>query len=184
MNTDNIWSVLILVTVALYVVARRLGKRQLVFIPDYKCGVRFVEGSFTNVLGPGNYQPFVRKEHIEIVDMRPQPILLERITYRDAWQNESFVSIGAEILVCDARLAATMLKNQIDDSLPIVRDTLRSVVSRGIADGNPEFRSKTAADITQAVNAELGTLGMKISDVEIIEVWSHPGLRRITSVSH
>jgi regulator of protease activity HflC (stomatin/prohibitin superfamily) len=61
---------------------------------------------------------------------------------------------------------------------------LRSVVSGGIADGTPEFRSKMATDITRAVNAELDRLGMKITNVEIIELWSRPGSGRITVVSH
>jgi hypothetical protein len=60
----------------------------------------------------------------------------------------------------------------------------RSVVSRGIADENPEFRIKTAADITRTVNAELDRLGMKISNVEIVELWSRPGLGRMTTISN
>jgi hypothetical protein len=109
MNTDNIWSLLILATAALYVLARRLRRTQRIFVPDYKRGVRFVRGSFDRVLGPGSYKPFTMKEQIEIVDMRPQPIFLEKIFYRDALQNESFVSIGAELLISDAYLASTML---------------------------------------------------------------------------
>ena len=184
MNTDSVWSLLIMATLVLFIVGMSLRKTQPIFVPDYKRGVRFVKGSFANVLGPGSYNPLTLREQIEIVDMRPQPIFLERISYRDALQNDSFVSIGAEILVSDAHLAATMLKDQVNDSLPIIRDTLRSVVSRGIADESPEFRIATAADITRVVNAELDRLGMKISNVEIVELWSRPGLVRITPVSH
>lgn len=184
MNTDNILSLLIVATVAVCILVRRLRRVKHIFIPDYKRGVRFVKGSFANVLGPGSYQPLTRKEQIEIVDMRPQPIILDRVSYRDAWQNESFLSVGAQVLVCDAHLATTMLKDQINDSIPIIRDTLRSVVSGGIADGSSEFRNKTAADIAEGVNAKLDRVGMKISDLEIIELWSRPGSGRITAVSH
>ncbi|MFZ0635503.1 MAG: SPFH domain-containing protein [Candidatus Acidiferrales bacterium] len=184
MDIDNIWVLLILAALALYVLAMFLRKTQRIFIPEYQRGVRFVKGSFANVLGPGSYRPFTANEQIVVVDMRPQPIILEKISYRDALQNQSFLSIGAEMQVCDAHLAATTLKDQITDSLPAVRDTLRQVVSRGIADRSPEFRSKTAADIMQAVNAELTRFGMKISNVEILELWSHPALGHTTTVSH
>jgi regulator of protease activity HflC (stomatin/prohibitin superfamily) len=181
MDIDTVLFLLILAMVPLLAVAR---KAKRIFVTDYQRGVRFVKGSFSNVLGPGSYQPLTSREQIEVVDMRPQPIFLEKISYRDACQNDSFLSIGAEMLVCDPHLAVTTLKKQIDDSLPIVRDALRSVVSRGIADGSPEFRSKTAVDITQAINAELSRVGMKISGVEIVELWSRPGPQRVTVVSN
>lgn len=184
MNADNILSLLIVATVAVCILVRRRRRVKHIFIPDYKRGVRFVRGSFANILEPGSYQPFTLKEQIEIVDMRRHPIILERISYRDAWQNESFLSVGAQISVSDAHRATTMLKDQINDSMPIVRDTLRSVVSGSIADGGPEFRNKTVADITQAVNVELDRVGMKISDVEITELWSRPISRRTPAVSH
>jgi|SRR6185437_6438697 len=184
MDSDNILSLLVVATAAVCVLTLRLRRVKHIFIPDYKRGVRFVKGSFANVLGPGSYQPFTAKEQIEIVDMRPQPIILERISYRDAWQNESSVSLAAEMLISDAHLATTTLKDQINDSLPIVRDTLRSIVSGGIADGSPEFRSKTAADITGAVNTALDRVGMRITNVEIIELWSRPGFGRVTAVSN
>jgi hypothetical protein len=184
MIANNVLSILILATICGYLLARRLRKTKRFFVPDYKRGVRFVKGAFASVLGPGSYVAVTLKEQIEVVDMRPQPILLERISYRDAWQNESFVSVAAEMHVCDAHLATTMLKNQINDSVPIVRDTLRSVVSRGIADRSPEFLSKTAADIAKAANVELIRVGMRISNVEIIESWSRPSSGHTTAISH
>jgi hypothetical protein len=98
--------------------------------------------------------------------------ILDRIFYRDALQSDSVVSIGAEVLVDDPYLAATSLQNKVSDSLPIVRDTLRSTLSRGIADTSLEYRVKAADDVAGAVNAELKRLGMKISNVEITELSS------------
>jgi regulator of protease activity HflC (stomatin/prohibitin superfamily) len=162
--------------------ALRLRKIPRTYITDYMRGVQFVKGLFVEVLGPGGYQPLTHGVKIEVVDMRPVPVILDSIAYRDALQNDSVVSIGAEILVSDPYLASTSLKNRIDDSLPIVRDTLRTVISRGIADTSPEYRSKTAEDITGAVNDELRRMGMKISSVEITELFSRSAApRRVTT---
>lgn len=152
-----------------------------VYITDYTRGVRFVGGVFRDVLGPGAYQAFTHKVHIDVVDMRPVPVVLERIFYRDALQSDSVVSIGAELVVSDPYLAATTLKSKVGDSLPIVRDTLRAHLSRGIADTSAEFRAKAANDISAAVNTELGRMGMKISNIEITELASRPSFGRIAT---
>lgn len=158
--------------VVLIVFLFRFGKVPRTYLTDYMRGVRFVKGTFVNVLGPGGYKPLTRRVHIEVVDMRPVPVVLESISYRDALESESVISIGAEISVDDPYLAATTLKNRISDSLPIVRDTLRTIVSRTIADRSPEFRAKVAADIQGAVNEKLHRMGMKISNIEITELFS------------
>jgi hypothetical protein len=184
MNQDTIWSLLLITSVIIYGSVKRLRKTKRIFIPDYERGLRFVKGSFVSVLGPGSYHPFSLKEQIEVIDMRPQPIFLERISYRDALQAESWMSIGAELFVRDAHLAATMLKNRVNDSLGVIRDTVRSVVSGVIGERSPQFRTKTATDITTAVNAELARLGMRISNVEIVEFWSRSQTRRSTEISN
>ena len=76
-----------------------------------------------------------------------------------------------------------MLKDQVNDSLPIARDAVRSALSRGIATEDPSFRTKAAADITQAVNDELGRVGMKVDNVEIVEFWLRPITGEITGVA-
>ena len=143
-----------------------------VYITDYLRGVRFVKGVFRDVVGPGGYQAFSRRVHLEIVDMRPVPVLFERMFCRDALQSEAVVSLGAELSVGDPYVAATAMKDRIGDSMPLVRESLHSVLSRTIADTSDEFRAKMAMDITNAANAELKKLGMAISNVEITELSS------------
>ncbi len=167
--TLSYWIIVVAVIIFLW----RWRKIPRIYLTDYMRGVRFVKGSFVNVLGPGSYKPFTRRASIEIVDMRPVPFVMESVSYRDALQSESVVSIGAEMAVDDPYLAATSLKNRIGDSLPIVRNTLRATVSRTITDRSPEFRVQTARDIQEAVNEELRRYGMKISRVEITEIFSH-----------
>lgn len=159
----------------------RFGKIPRVYITDYMRGLRFVKGTFVNVLAPGAYKPLTRRVYIEIVDMRPMPFVLESISYRDALQSESVVSIGGELLVDDPYLAATSLKNRVGDSLPIVRQALRATVSRTITDRTSAFRAKAARDIQGAANEELGRMGMKISSVEITEIFSASGTPQRTA---
>ena len=139
------------------------------YITDYTRGVRFVKGAFSGVLGPGAYQFWSRSVQVEVVDIRPVPFL-DRITYRDALQNDSVMSIGAELLVDDPYLAATSLKNRVNDTLPMVRETLGVVARRQIADTSGDSRVRMAVDILAAVNADLKRVGMKVQNLEITEI--------------
>jgi hypothetical protein len=173
MNVEDIITLACSVSTAILVsYLFRLKKVPRIYLTDYMQGLRFVKGLFAGLLGPGGHQPLTRGEHIEVVDMRPVPFVLESIWYRDALQSDSVVSVGAEMLVDDPYLAATSLKDRLGDTLPIVRDTLRSTISRTIVDRSPEARAKLGEDIQTGVNGELRQLGMKISNVEVTEIFS------------
>jgi hypothetical protein len=147
------------------------GKKRIL-LTDYRRGVHFVNGSFKAVLGPGSYRYDARREQISIIDMRPQPILIDRLAFRDALRNEGVISVGTELLVRDPRLAATTLRDQVKDAYVIVRDTLRIVVSNQIAVSR-ENSVSIAESIAKAVNTELAKVGMAVSEIEITELWSH-----------
>jgi hypothetical protein len=173
MNTDGLWALAFLAAVIAIRSTRLFVKKSArVFVPDYQRGVRFVDGVFREVMGPGSYNAASANEQITIVDMRPQPIVVERILYQDALQTPSVISIGAELSVADPYQATTKLKNLINDSSAIVRDALRGVVSKRIADISPEVRSKTATDIAAVLNEDLRKCGMQVTNVEITEFWS------------
>lgn len=177
---DVLQLVYLATAVVLIVFLFRFGKATRTYLTDYMRGLRFVRGAFANVLGPGGYKPLTRRVHVEVVDMRPVPFLLESISCRDALQNESVVSIGAELLVDDPYLAATSLKSRVSDSLTFVRDALRVVLSRAISHGNPEFRAKVGQDVENTANEQLRRVGMQISRVEVTEVFSRSAPPRVT----
>jgi len=179
MNPDNLWPLILILIVAVSVLAGRLRKARRLYIPDYQRGVRFVNGSFANVLGPGKYTLVSPKAQIEVVDLRPQPIFIERIPYRDVWQNDCRISIAAELLVDDARLAATKLKDQTGDSLAIIRNEAQSELSSGSSEGAP-----VPGDISQAINKQLGPVGMKVSNVEVVEFWCNSNASYSTDISN
>jgi hypothetical protein len=149
---------------------RNVGKKRIL-ITDYRRGVHFVKGSFKSVLGPGSYRYDPRNEQLTIVDMRPQPILIERLAFQDALRQEAVISVGTELLVRDPRLAATALRDQVKDSYVIVRDTLRTVVAKQMALSR-ENSPAVAESITKAVNTELAKVGMAVSEIELTELWS------------
>jgi hypothetical protein len=175
MNTDNIWPVVFLGAVIASLTLRiSARKNKRIYIPDYQRAVRFVDGSFVDVLGPGSYQPDGKREQITVVDMRPQPIVLERVFYQDATQAPSVISIGAELVIADPCQAITKLKNLANDSIAIIRDELRITVSKRIADVAAEARGKMGTDIAESLNTQLIKFGVQVKNVEVTELWSRP----------
>jgi uncharacterized membrane protein YqiK len=173
---NNIGMTALFVGFAVLVLARIYkGGSGLVFITDYQRGLRFVQGSFREVLGPGSHQSNPRQEQLTVVDMRPVPIVVERILYQDAVLAPSVVSIGAQLDVTDPLQASTKLKNQLTDSMAIVRDGVRRTMSKAAGGITPADRSKIASEIEHAVNGDLEKVGMRISQLEITEFWSRSG---------
>lgn len=173
MNTDGLWALAFLAAVISMRSTRVFAKKSpRIFVPDYQSAVRFVDGAFREVLGPGSYDPAGANEQITIVDMRPQPVVLERILYQDALQTPSVISIAAELSVIDPYQATTKLKNLVNDSLALVRDALRGFVSKRLADDSADARSRTATEIAAVLNDDLRKCGMQVANVEITEFWS------------
>jgi hypothetical protein len=154
-----------------FVLARRKRGKKRILITDYRRGVRFVGGVFVDVLGAGSHTYDPRKEQVTIVDMRPQPIVIERLVFQDALRHQGLISLGAELLVRDPHLAATALRDQVKDSYILARDTVRNAISQQIVSGRDSLGAVSEA-ITKAVRAELGKVGMGISEIEITELWS------------
>jgi hypothetical protein len=146
----------------------------LMMIPDFRRGVRFLHGAFSAVLEPGTYRINTAKQQVTIVDMRPQPLLFERYIYRDALNRPSVISIGTELLVHDPRLATTTLKDQVKDAIPIINNLIHTAVARLVTDPSPEGRKATSETITKAVNVELSKYGLRISSAEVTEAYSQP----------
>ncbi|MGP0020758.1 MAG: SPFH domain-containing protein [Candidatus Sulfotelmatobacter sp.] len=173
MNADDIWAIVFLLGGAALLLLRFYGKRTVrVFVTDYQRGVRFVNGAFRDVLGPGSYYSSRTREQITIVDIRPKLVVFERIFYEDAFHAPSVVSFAAELSVGDPYRAITQMKYPINDSIAIIRDQLQSVVSQSIANTEPATRDKSANEIAAALNRELGKFGMQVANLEILEMWS------------
>lgn len=140
-------------------------------ITDFRRGVHFIGGVLNGVLETGAYTYNPRKEEITIVDMRPSPILVERLSFQDALKHDGIISIGTSLVVRDPTLAATALRDQINDSYLIVRDTLKATVSQQIALDRESFEALQTL-LASALNSSLEKVGMGISELEITELWA------------
>jgi hypothetical protein len=150
----------------------RLRKTQRIFVMDFQRGVRYESGTFADELGPGCYEIYSPKDQVVVVDMRPQPFVIDRLLYHDALRAPSVISLGGELTVEEPFTACTALKDQVNESIAIVRDALRESVSHSISDATAEVRGNFAHDIEEAANTALKRVGMRITNVEITEMWS------------
>jgi hypothetical protein len=160
-----------LMVIVTFVLSRRAALRKRIVITDFRRGVRFVGGVFSNVLEAGSYSFDPRQEQITIVDMRPQPFLMERLGFQDALKNPGVISLGAELLVRDPHLAGSALRDQVRDACILARDTVRTAMSKQIIADTTD-----TAGLMQTLGAtlrgELHKVGMDIADIEVTELWS------------
>jgi len=172
MDADLIWLIVFLAGIGGILFARvRLSKTKRLFITDYQRGVRYKNGAFSGELGPGTYDLYTPTEQVIVVDMRPQLFVVDRLLYHDALKAPSVISIGAELIVSNAYTACTALKDQINESVAMVRDVMREAMSKSISDPSSQARKKIARDLEAAANAALDKVGMQVSNLEVTELW-------------
>jgi len=163
------------VVATLMITQSKRGKKRIL-ITDYRRGVHFSNGAFKCVLPPGSHKYNPERDQITIVDMRPQPILVERQAFQDAVGAQAIISIGTELIVRDPQLVATSLRDQIRDSYTIVRDTLRTIVPSQVVAGAGNNRASIEAALTQGITTSLARVGMGITEIEITELWAFPSI--------
>jgi hypothetical protein len=169
--------IFIIIIILFFLIRGFNRSKKRILVTDYCRGVHFVDGSFKAVLGPGSYKYNERKEQISIVDMRAQPVLIERLAFQDALKHEGVISIGTELLIRDPHVAATTLRDQVNDAYIVVRDTVRAVMSKQIV-ASEKNTPAVAEAITKAVSQELASVGIVVSEIEINELSSRPGQSR------
>lgn len=152
----------------------RLRRSKIVYIADYQIGLRYLGDASCRVLPPGAYRSGAASPPITVVDMRPRQFLIERLEFQDRLQENCVVSLGGELTICDAESAVNSFKNLIEDTLPIVRERLRSAVSKSIIDSSAEGRAKMANLISADLNRELQVRGVELHNIEITELWIQP----------
>jgi hypothetical protein len=159
--------------IVMVILARRAAQRKRLVITDFRRGVHFVGGVFTGILDAGSYTFDPRKEQITIVDMRPQPLLIERVSFQDALSRQGVISIATDLLVRDPQLSSTALRDQVKDAYILARDAARTAMSKQIIPDAGDVAALTQT-LTAAIRAELAKVGMDISDMEVTELWSSP----------
>jgi hypothetical protein len=160
--------------IAAMIVTIRMRRSKPIYIVDYQAGVRFQDGSTGTILPPGNHRSSAGQHPITVIDLRPHQFILERLPFRDVLQANSVISIGGEIVVIDPPLAVSTLKNLVNDSLTIIRESLRQSASQSMADPSDEGRARFVEAATVELDRELKSRGVEVKNLEVTEIWTQP----------
>ncbi|MGE5322848.1 MAG: SPFH domain-containing protein [Actinomycetota bacterium] len=143
-------------------------KRQIIL--EYKRGVRFKDGAFQEILLPGSYRYDSSKEQIAVVDLRPQPLLIERLEYADSAGQGAWISISASISVCDPRIVTLQTRDHVSEGAVAIRETAKRVVAAMPALSARMDRQNLARQLSEQCSAELQKIGLSLSSFDLTEV--------------
>src|SRR5215472_1230165 len=101
--------------------------RQTVLV--YLRGILWRGGKLLKVLDPGCYQFRPTSEQITVVDLRSQPLIVERLAYPDGAGESAWVSVSAAVRVVDVRRATEHCSDHVKEAMAMIRDVLRRTLS-------------------------------------------------------
>jgi uncharacterized membrane protein YqiK len=171
------------VLIALVVMLLRQNTRQeRQTVLDYQYGLLFEGGKPQEVLAPGRHFFRPNKEQITLVDLRDQPVLVERLAYPDSTGENAWVSVSAAIRIVDAILVTVKCSDHVNEAMVLIRDVVRKRLSARRASETRHDRRGCEQEITTHVASELGKIGLALTSLEITEV-SSPGTDRAVAFS-
>jgi uncharacterized membrane protein YqiK len=175
---DEIFLLVAAIGIALiFLVRARFARDVRVFLTDFQRGIRYENGQFAGVLEPGSHVAAPPVVQIVSVDLRPHLFVIERLFFQDALGAQSVISISGSLTVSDPYLSVTATRDAVKDSIVLVREALRATASKGVTDPVLVARKKLADEIASTANADLGRYGMRVSNLEVTEVWAPPAPR-------
>jgi uncharacterized membrane protein YqiK len=166
-----------MLVVLLVVVVRLTVKSDRQTILDYQRGIRFNGGKPQAILGPGCYRFRPANEQITVVDLRDQPVIVERFAYRDSASENAWISISAAIHVVDAHRATTQCHDHVNEAVVSIRDVLRGLSARRASEARRDRRG-CEQELTTQMASELEKIGLALTGLEITEV-SSPATDRV-----
>jgi hypothetical protein len=162
-----------MLVVLLVVVARLTVKSDRQTILDFQRGIRFHEGKPREILGPGCYRFRRSSEQITVVDLRDQPVIVERFAYRDRANENAWISISAAVHVVDAHRATTQCHDHMNEAVVFIREVLRGLSARRASEARRD-RHGCEQELTMQMASELEKIGLALTGLEITEVSSPP----------
>jgi hypothetical protein len=155
--------------IAMVIFTVRMRRAKATYVYDYQAALRF-DGKRCKLLTPGLHR--TSGSTPTLVDLRPQQFILESQLCKDALFANCVISLGGELRVCDAEAAVIAFKNILEDSLTLVRGTVRSAISHRVVESGPAGRADLAHTLTEEFNRELRTRGVEVQNLEITELWA------------
>jgi regulator of protease activity HflC (stomatin/prohibitin superfamily) len=158
-----LWAVVLLLALALLSASLRIFR-------EYERGVVFTLGRFWKVRGPGLIMIVPWAQQVVRVDLRT--VVLE-VPAQDVISRDNVsVKVNAVVYlrVVDAEKAVIQVVDYLDATSQLAQTMLRSVLGKHQLDEMLAERESLNLDIQQALDAQTGSWGIKVSNVEIKQV--------------
>jgi regulator of protease activity HflC (stomatin/prohibitin superfamily) len=157
----------------IYFLARkaRLDKtNKQVNVLDFQSALRYKNGQFTGLLGPGKYKVNTASEHLVLVDTRPVPISFDRMQVITRDGEPLQVSVTARVQVIDPVLAIRTSNNYIQDTAVALKDIIRKLVNTRSQSQIAEQRAALEAEVVAQAREKVASSGLRLLALDFIEV--------------
>jgi hypothetical protein len=136
-------------------------------ISEYQRGMFYRDGKLLGEVAPGTYKLRIGRDFLIFVDLRPEAFDLDQTAVSTLDGGTAFYSIAGKIEVQDVRKAIYCARNYYQAALVKTISTVRRMLN-DYQSSDIKNHTQTVCDtITQAVQAAVAELGMKIFDLRL-----------------
>lgn len=163
------------------VVAYSAVKSQIVRIVvwEYEKGIRYENGTCTDIVGPGVYWLLCWKSHITKIDIRPEQVILAGQEVLSADGVGLKVSIAARFQVTDPQTAINKAQNYYQEVYLILQLAVREIIGSKPIDELLEHRSGFDSVLTEMCASKVEELGLALLSAGIRDIMFPGDLKRV-----
>ena len=169
--------VVALVALATWWLFRRIFRRVTIF--EFQRGLQYVNGRFRKILGPGRYWLYRPSVFVQVIDIRPQVVLIPGQEVISSDGVSVRISLAAKLAVADPAIAVNEIADYMANLYVTLQLGLRELVSATPIDDLLEKRNEIGARLTESSVEPLRRIGVELESVDVKDLMFPGNLKRI-----
>ena len=156
-----------------------MSKFRTMIIFEYQRGLRYSNGKFTGVIGPGRYRIYIPTTTIHVIDIRPAFVTVSGQEVLSADGITLKVTLAARYQIEDPQKAVSAADSYDKALYLILQMGIREIIGSSPIDDILEKRGEFGALLAEKTASEIESLGIKLLSVDLKDIMFPGEVKRL-----
>ncbi|MHB1456061.1 MAG: slipin family protein [Armatimonadota bacterium] len=147
-----------------------LSRFRTVIIFEYQRGLKYSNGRFVGVIGPGRYKIYIPTTVVQIIDIRPSFVTISGQEVLSSDGITLKVSLAAQYQIADPQLAINSSESYNNALYLILQMGIREIIGSSPIDDILEKRGEFGTLLAEKAASEIESLGIKLISVDLKDI--------------